>query len=162
MDTTIIASLIGVAGGLIGAWIGGNISRKASMEAVESANKNTIDLLRKQELYRDYSEFKGAFTSELAFLISDIKPDSSIHGTTYDILTKALNKHKAAVDALVRSLPEEKRGGFNEVWEEYLHPNNDNKDPSFALDSYEGGDDFEKRKLAHSNISKLLEVAKPK
>jgi hypothetical protein len=106
--------------------------------------------------------FRAAFADELAFLVSDIIPQSSIHGTTYDILTKAFNKHKAAVDDFTRALPKRKRVGFNKAWKDYLCTNSYNKEADFPLLDYAEGDDFEKRKLAHSKITKLLEFAKPK
>jgi hypothetical protein len=126
------------------------------------AYKTGMKLVQRQELYREYTIFKEAFTNELAFLVSDTKPDSSIHGTTYDILTKALNKHRHAVNMYLLVLPNEKREGFNKAWEDYQYPNGYNKDAPFPLLDYAEGVDFEKRKIAHSKISKLLEVAKPK
>ncbi|HQU32304.1 MAG: hypothetical protein HRU72_04480 [Planctomycetia bacterium] len=66
MDNTIIAALIGAIGGLIGAWIGGVISRKASIEAVESSNKNAINIMQRQEFFSASSKFKSAILYELS------------------------------------------------------------------------------------------------
>ncbi|MFA6414049.1 MAG: hypothetical protein WCW53_15285 [Syntrophales bacterium] len=151
MTDTIIGAFIGVGGAIIGATIAGIVSYCVA-----------VNITRKQELYREYTIFKEAFSNELAFLVSDTKPDSSIHGTTYDVLTKALNKHRHAVNMFMLVLPSEKGEGFNKAWEDYQYPNGYNKDAPFPLIDYEGGDDFEKRKFAHSKISKLLEVAKLK
>ena len=107
--------------------------------------------------------FLSAFTNELAFLVSDIKPNNSIHGTTHDILTKALNNHRHAVDMFMRVLPKRKRKGFNKAWESYLYPNGYNKDADFPLldyADYAAGNDFETRKFAHSKITDLLKYAK--
>jgi len=109
-----------------------------------------------------HEAFCAAFAAEFAFLVSDIKPDSSIHGTTYAILIKALNKHTYAVDVFGRMLPKRKRHSFNKAWEDYQYPNCYNEKADFPLLDYADGDDFEKRKLAHSKISLLLEIAKPK
>ncbi len=118
---------------------------------------------KEKELFdRLYDVFHSAFATELAFLVSDIKSHSSIHGTAYDVLTKSLNKHRHAVDVFGRELNKRKRERFDETWNNYLYPNGYNKDADFPLLDYAEGDDFEKRKLAHSKISKLLEVAKPK
>jgi len=106
--------------------------------------------------------FCSAFNPELVFLVSDIKSQSSIYGTTYEMLSKALNKHKSAVDVFTRVLPKRKRKGFNKAWEGYLYPNGYNKEADFPLLGYAEGEDFEKRKLAHDKISKLLEFAKLK
>lgn len=151
MTDTIIGAFIGVGGAAIGATIAGIISYFVAG-----------NITRKQETYREYTIFKEAFTKELAFLVSDIKPQSSIHGTTHDILTKALNNHRHAVNMLMLVLPDEKKEGFNKAWEDYQYPNGYNKDAPFPLLDYAEGDDFEKRKLAHNKITKLLETAKPK
>jgi hypothetical protein len=149
MTDTIIGAFIGVGGAVIGATIAGIISYCVA-----------VNITRKQELYREYTIFKEAFSNELAFLVSDTKPDSSIHGTTYDVLTKVLNKHRHAVNMFMLVLPSEKGEGFNKAWEHYQYP--DRKTDAGPLIDYAGGDDFEKRKLAHSKISKLLEVARLK
>lgn len=121
-------------------------------------------IFRKQKSNEQFDSicktFRAAFTEELTFLVSDIKPQNSIHGNTYAILEKALNKHRSAVDIFARALPVIKRGSFNKAWKDYLYPNGYNKKAVFPLLDYAEGDDFEKRKLAHIKISKLLEYAK--
>ena len=104
--------------------------------------------------------FLSAFTNELAFLVSDTKPQSSMHGTTYDILGKSLNKHRHAIDVFGRALAKRKRKGFDKAWQEYLYPSGYNEKAPHPLLDYADGDDFEKRKLAHSKISELLKYAK--
>jgi hypothetical protein len=119
--------------------------------------------IHRAKIFNDASIiFRASFDDELAFLVSDIKPDSSIHETTYDILTKALNKHRHAIDDFKQVIPRRKRHGFNKAWEEYLYPEGYNKEADFPLLDYEGGIEKEKKDLAHSKISKLLEFAKQK
>jgi hypothetical protein len=65
MDNTIIASLIGVVGGLIGAWIGGIISRKAAIEASELSNNNAIKIMKRQEFFTAASKYKASIIYEL-------------------------------------------------------------------------------------------------
>jgi hypothetical protein len=116
-------------------------------------------IINEKEFIAQANKFKDAFNDEITFLVSDTKPQSSIHGTTYDILTKALNKHRYAIDVFKKNLPKKKRRGFEEAWEEYLYPYGYNKEADFPLLDYEGGDEIVKRKLAHSKISSLLKYA---
>lgn len=115
---------------------------------------------RSKRFHESCVAFRSAFDPELAFLVSDIKPLSSIHGTTYDILSKALNKHRHAVDIFSQELPERKRKGFAKAWEEYLYPNGYIKEADFPLLDYADGDDFEKRRHAHKKLTFLLKYAK--
>ncbi|NLF41698.1 MAG: hypothetical protein GX587_03290 [Bacteroidales bacterium] len=59
-------------------------------------------------------------------------------------------------------LPSEKRECFNKTWVNYQYPNGYNKAAPFPLLDYEGGVEKDKKDLAHSKITKLLEFAKPK
>lgn len=113
-------------------------------------------IINEKEFIAHANKFKDAFIDEIAFLVSDIQPQSSIHGTTYDILEKALNKHRLAIDVFRKILPKRRRRGLDKAWKEYLYPNGYNKEADFPLLDYEGGDEFEKRKLAHIKISALL------
>ncbi|MGD0278255.1 MAG: hypothetical protein ABSC11_02990 [Smithella sp.] len=107
--------------------------------------------------------FRAAFDNELAFLISDTKPISSVHGTTYAILKKALNDHRNAVNVFRLVLPKGKRRGFDKAWDNYLYPEDHNKENDPLLDYLEySSDDFETRKFAHSNLINLLSFAEPK
>ena len=105
--------------------------------------------------------FRAAFDKELAFLVSRIKPQNSVHGTTDDILNKALDHHTHAVDVFREVLPKRKRRGFDKAWNDYLYPCDKKNNPHPLLD-YAEGDDFEKRTLAHSKLINLLSFAKPK
>jgi len=116
-------------------------------------------ILNQKEFIAQANKFKDAFNDEIAFLVSDTKPQSSIHGTAYDILNKALNKHRLAIDVFKKILPNRKRRGLEKAWKEYFYPNGYNKEADFPLIDYEGGDEFVKRKLAHSKISSLLKYA---
>jgi hypothetical protein len=107
-----------------------------------------------------YDIFCAAFADELAFLVSDIKQQSSIRGTAFDILTKALNKHRGAIDTYTRVLPKRKGKGFGEAWDKYLYP--DGIKEVRPLIYYAEGNETKQRQEAHFYISKLLEVAKPK
>jgi hypothetical protein len=113
-------------------------------------------IINEKSFIAEAIKFNDAFNDEIAFLVSDTKPQSSIHGTTYDILNKALNKHRHAIDVFKKILPKRKRRSLEKAWKEYLYPNGYNEKADFPLIDYEGGDEFEKRKLAHSKISSLL------
>lgn len=117
-------------------------------------------IINEKEFITQANKFKDAFKDEIAFLVSDIKPQSSIHGTTFEILNKALNKHRLAIDVFEKTLSNRKRRGFDKSWKEYLYPNGYNKEADFPLLDYERGDEFEKRKLAHRKMSALLKYAK--
>jgi hypothetical protein len=65
MNSNIIAALIGVIGALIGAWIGGIISKRASIEAVKSSNDNAIKIMQRQEFFVAASKFKATVIYEL-------------------------------------------------------------------------------------------------
>lgn len=65
MDSNIIASLIGVIGALIGVWLGGIISKRASIEAVKSSNDNAIRIMQRQEFFVAASKFKATILYEL-------------------------------------------------------------------------------------------------
>ena len=123
------------------------------------SRQSDLVIINEKEFIAQANKFKDAFNDEIAFLVSDTKPQSSIHGTTYDILNKALNKHRLAIDVFKKILPKRKRIGLDKAWKEYLYPNGYNKEADFPLIDYEGGDEFVKRKLAHSKISSLLKYA---
>jgi hypothetical protein len=107
--------------------------------------------------------FRSAFDNELAFLVSNTEPISSLHGTTHNVLTEALNKHTHAADVFRGVLPKRKRKGFNKAWKNYLYPNGYNEAAPFPLldyADYANCKDLETRKFAHSKITELLNYAK--
>ncbi len=104
-------------------------------------------------------KFKEAFLEEIAFLKSGPEPTSSIYGTAYDILSKALEKHRIAYEAFRIELPETKRTAFDKAWKEYLYPELDEESSPGPLTDYlSEGDEQERRKLAYGKISALLKL----
>ena len=65
MDHTIIAALIGVLGGLLGAWIGGIISRKSSrFDIINPDGMRVQDILK--ELIVEHERAKIVFSANFA------------------------------------------------------------------------------------------------
>ena len=62
-------------------------------------------------------KFKEEFLEEITFLKSGPEPTSYIDGTAYDILNRALEKHRIAYEAFRIALPETKRTAFDKAWE---------------------------------------------
>ncbi len=80
-------------------------------------------------------------------------------GTAYDILKKALEKHRIAYEAFWLELPETKRTAFDKAWEEYLYPElHEESSPGPLTDYISEGNEEEIRKLAYSKISTLLKL----
>ena len=149
MTDTIIGAFIGVGGAIIGAAIAGPISYLFATR-----------LTRKQEFYRDCAKFREAFIFEIDFLKYGEKPASSIHGTAFDILTKAYKTHRIAYETFRLVLPSRNHTGFDEAWDKYLYP--DGIKEVRPLIYYADGNETNQRKEAHFYISKLLEFAKLK
>ena len=104
-------------------------------------------------------KFKETFIKEIDFLKSEEKPTSSIRGTAYDILSRALDKHRIAYESFRLHLVGKEQIGFDEAWDKYLYP--DGIKGAGPLIYYAEGDETNQRKEAHLYISKLLEFAKP-
>ena len=145
MDNTIIASLIGVIGGLIGAWIGGIISRKASVEAVESANKNAINIINRQEFNRAAIEFRGEFIEVKRLLADHYQFDVAINKdkpTVSEILDEFFISHERAVMRFRPYLSTDQLSDFDNAWEEYCEK--DDWQIPLANYSQKGGNDPQK------------------
>lgn len=157
MDNTIFASLIGVVGGLFGAWIGGVISRKASREAVESANKNALDLLRIQEFNRAADTFRAAFIKEQRLLSYDSLADRT--GTTAsDIIKAAIDQQEIAMIRFKPFVYKTQIDDYEKAWKEYAGESRHFEQYSTARQIDIPG----KKKLALSCINNLLKFADPK
>lgn len=102
-------------------------------------------------------KFREAFIQEIDFLKSGKEPNSSIDGTAYDVLTKALNKHRLAYETYRLELPKIRRSGFDKAWEDYLYP--ECKGGAGEFIDYADGDESKKRKLAHDKILNLFKYA---
>ena len=104
-------------------------------------------------------KFKKAFLEEITFLKYGPEPTSSIDGTAYDILNKALERHRIAYEAFRIELPETKRTAFDKAWEEYLYPElHEESSPGPLTDYISEGDEEERRKLAYGKFSALLKL----
>lgn len=163
MDNTIVASLIGVVGGLIGAWIGGILSRKSSREAIEASNKNAIDILQRQEMSKASAFFRCAFTKEIRLLCIIHPNHSPEFQKTQDILTAAYVRHQKAVIRFEPYLSDSCVAVFKTTWRKYCCYNEQHQQATFS--EYKTGvshiDELQVRKLAISRIEGLLQFAKP-
>ena len=92
-----------------------------------------------------------------------ISPTSSIHGTAYDILTLALDKHRLAYELFRLHLNKNEQIELDNAWNSYLYPDgiDDTIGPG-PLIYYAEGDETNQRKEACYYILKLLEFAEPK
>lgn len=68
MDSTIIASLIGVVGGLTGAFIGSYFTKSSALNAVESSNKNAVAIMKDQEFIVASAKLRASFAPAQAKL----------------------------------------------------------------------------------------------
>ena len=158
MDNTIIASIIGVAGGLIGAWIGGTISRKASTEAVQSSNRNALDIMQRQEFNTAAAEFRIAFTEEQRLLDPNSLTNSASAGSASIIIKNAIDKHEVAMMKFEPFISKGSIEDYKKKWHEYAGN-------SQHFEQYTGDTALKKeegRKLALSRINVLLKFAEPK
>lgn len=98
MDNTIIAALLAVVGGLSGVLAGSSISRKSSMEAIEASNKNTLDLMQRQNFNKAANDLRASFAPQLAYLGSLRSTEGSNGGVeeTREYLYDAFAKCHAA------------------------------------------------------------------
>ena len=123
MFIAIITSLITVIGGLIGVWIGGIVSRKASMEAISATHKNAIELI-----YINNKKFAGlrlreAFSPELSKLQH---PEGYGIAEIPHLLEIAFQKHQIAINEFRFFLAGDELISFNKAWNEYYrHPYKD-------------------------------------
>ena len=160
MDHTIIAALIGVLGGLLGAWIGGIISRKSSREAIAASNKNAIDIMRRQKFNKAASDFKAAF-------FDIINPDGM---RVQDILKELIVEHERAKIVFSANFATHALHSLNKAWVAYYSQENRNAEHLFeyksvVIDSSHNIDtqhEIKVRKLALSRIENLLSFAKYK
>ena len=105
-------------------------------------------------------KLKEAFVEDITFLKSGPEPASYTHGTAYDILKKALNKHGIAYEAFRLELPETKRDAFDKAWQTYLYPElHEESSPGPLTDYISEEDEQERRELAYNKISALLKLS---
>ena len=122
MDSNIISALIGVVGALIGTWIGGIISRKASIEAVESSNKNAIFIMQQQEKNMAIADFRAHFATALAHLYLTKKHGSRHEKPEIDEILKGLIPNQSIAIEKFRPFVTPSSGtAYQEAWEKYRY-----------------------------------------
>ena len=155
MEVEIKAAIVGaVVGAVVASLLAGWISVKISKNNIEATHRNAIALINRQDFIRAATIFKEAFIFEIHFLKHGDSPISSLHGTAYDVLTKAYKTHRIAYERFRIDIPEVKRHDFDKAWEEYLYPICDKATP--LTDYISESDEPEKRKLAYDKITNLL------
>jgi len=152
MDNAIIASLIGVSGGLIGVWIGGIISRKSSRETIFASNQNAIDLMRTQEFNRAACEFRIVFVREQRFLTIGSFIEKPNNLTIQKIISDAINRHEIAMLRFKPFIPKDKVGDYEKAWIDYAGD-------SRHFEQYSGHALSGANDIALDRIKKLLEFA---
>ena len=152
MENPITTLLIVVCGALVGAWIGGIISRSSSIEAIAASNQNAIDLMRRQEFYREASIFRDAFIKEQRLLTVSSFIEKPNNLTAQDIVESAINRHEIAMFRFKPFVPKDKVGNYENAWKEYTGD-------SYRFEQYAGHALSGKDKLALGRIEKLLEFA---
>ena len=157
MSDTIISALISIIGVLLGLYIGGRISRNASIEAVESANKNALTLMQRQEFNQADETFRAAFIKEQRLLAPNSLADKT--GTTAsDIIKAAIDYHEIAMIRFNPFVCKSQLDDYEKAWKDYA---GDSK--HFEQYSTTRHIDIpEKKKLALDRIEKLLQFAEPK
>ena len=153
MDNTIIAALLGVVGGLLGVLAGSSISRKSSMEAIIASNKNTLDLMRKQDFNRAAATFRCAFVNQLNVLKSNVNSGRGDTSNVGEYLrAHYVGYHLSAFETFRNYLSTSEREAIDKAWNEYCN---------FAQYSDKNKQE-EMRELALKNLNEILKFAKHK
>jgi len=155
---------------LIGAWIGGIISKRASMEAVKSSNQNAVILIQQQEFNKAATVVRSAFVDVLLFLefgvtseLDPVRDDIKI----CDFLRSFAAGQLKAIIEFKPFLSECERIGIERAWDEYCHPEGIPEDKSekrnFILDGYfhieESSSGEKAKKIALEKINNILKFA---
>jgi len=155
MDSTIIGSIIGVSGILIGTLAGSFISRKSSSESVAASNQNAIDIMRRQDFNRAASEFRIAFIKEQRLLAIGTFIDKPNNLTVQKIVADSINRHEIAMIRFKPFVCKSKIRDYEKAWKEYTGN-------SYHFEQYAGNMLSGKDTMALSRIEKLLKFANPK
>jgi hypothetical protein len=93
MNNQIVAAFITVAGTLLGVLIGSILGRISSNRAIEASNKNSIDIIKKQEFYKAASKFR----SDILYVLLGFYPiDQHWEERNFILLYEYLPKIKSA------------------------------------------------------------------
>jgi hypothetical protein len=125
MDNTIVASLIGVAGGLLGVLVGTRLSKNVALDTAELTYKQAVDIMRREDFNKAAAVFKNTFLPEIVYLKHNAVL-GEISGRTDSIadLLKSgyIRRHLGAFETFRAILPPEDRRDIQRAWDEYCHP----------------------------------------
>lgn len=119
MPIEITTALIGIIGILLGAWGGAAISRNASIRATESANRNAIEIMRRQELSIATAKLRSAFAPAIAFIYIAKRHGSNDRPDVDAYIKNAILAHGSAVEEFRPFVPSAKSSAYQEAWEKY-------------------------------------------
>ena len=145
-------TLIAIAGSLFGVWIGCAMSRKSIREATNASYQNAIDLMRRQEFYREASIFRDAFINEQRLLTIGSFIEKTNRLTVQKIVADAINRHEIAMLRFKPFVCKNRAEDYEKAWKEYA--GNSRHFEQYSGHALSGSDD-----LALGRIEKLLEFA---
>ena len=152
MSDTIISSVVGVSGTLLGVTIGWLLNRWTMNSTV-----------KRQEFYKAAAAFRAAFSDEYIALKAVVRPEDVDDDFVMNILSKAKSKHEKACVLFRPYLSEKKIQEFEKAWNDYLVPDGGEiaELPSPFIDYYNESQHEVCIKLALEKLDKLMEFAKP-
>lgn len=151
MSETIVASVIGVSGTILGVVIGWLLNHRTM---------NSI--VKRQEFYKAAAAFRVAFVDEYSSLKSIARPEDIDDSFVMNTLSKAVAKHEKAYIMFCPYLTGKRIRAFDKAWHNYLVPTGGEVAdlPNPFIDYCESNHES-CIKLALEKMDVLMEFAKP-
>ncbi|MCI5219275.1 MAG: hypothetical protein D3914_08815 [Candidatus Electrothrix sp. LOE2] len=152
MSETIVASVIGVSGTILGVVIGWLLNHRTM---------NSI--VKRQEFYKAAAAFRVAFCDEYRTLRSIARPEEINDSFVMDTLSEAVAKHEKAYIMFRPYLTGKRMRDFDKAWHDYLVPKGGEVAdlPKPFIDYYRESNYESCIKLALEKMDVLMEFAKP-
>lgn len=151
MSDTVVASVVGVSGTLLGVTIGWLLNRWTVNGTV-----------KRQEFYKA-AAFRMAFAEEYRALKAVVRPEGMEDTFVQDTLANAMAKHENACVLFRPYLSDKKKHEFDRAWKDYLVPEGGEvaELPSPFINYYSESRHEVCIGLALEKLDKLMEFAKP-
>jgi hypothetical protein len=152
MSDTLVASVVGVSGTLLGVTIGWLLNRWTVNSTV-----------KRQEFYKAAAAFRAAFADEYRTLKAVVRPEEVEDTFVQNTLVNAQAKHENAFVLFRPYLSKKKKQEFDRAWKDYLIPEGGEvaELPSPFIDYYSESRHEVCIGLALEKLDKLMEFAKP-